>query len=315
MVIRRDAYPKIRELLRKLDVPKKMVQLEVLLFEKQLTAQNSSGMNLLKIGNTRNTMQFQGANTPKGIGVLEFFFKANASKYTPAFDLAYNFMLSQEDIQLNAAPSVLTVNQTPATISIVEEISINNGAAPIDSNKGVVFEKSFSRAQYGITIVLTPTIHHSMDEDELDEIDGFVTLQSNITFDTPKEGADDRPLVDRRHVENEVRVPDGETIILGGLRKKSMREKKDKMPFLGDIPGIGKLFSSSKLVDSNTEMFIFITPKIVLDPKEQLQQMRIEELKKRPGDLPEVFAKLRESKERQKERALQQGIAELGSQM
>ncbi len=52
-------------------------------------------------------------------------------------------MMTQDDIQLNAAPSVITVNQTAAQISIVEEISINNGAAPIDTNKGIAFQNSY----------------------------------------------------------------------------------------------------------------------------------------------------------------------------
>ena len=104
-------------------------------------------------------------------------------------------LMTQEDIQLNAAPSVITVNQTPATISIMEEISLNNGAAPIDTNKGIAFEKSFTRAQYGINIILTPIIHlaEEFEEWNCEERKGFVTLQTNITFDMTQPSADDRP--------------------------------------------------------------------------------------------------------------------------
>lgn len=293
MVVRRDALPRIKELLRKLDVPKKMVEIEVLLFEKQLNTQNSFGMNLLKLGG-RSNVTFTGADAPTGLGVLQFILSGSKSKHFPAYDLAYSFLMSQEDIQLNAAPSVITVNQTPATISIVDEISINNGAAPIDSNKGVVFEQSYSRAQYGITIVLTPTVHMPDDDREGDK--GFVTLQTNITFDTPRPSTDNRPLVNRRHIENEVRVVDGQTVILGGLRKKTSQDSEDRVPFLGEIPGIGKLFGSTNLVDQNTEMFFFITPTIILDPQEQLDCFRCEELMKRPGDIPEFLEDLVEAR-------------------
>lgn len=293
MVVRRDALCKIKELLRKLDVPKKMVEIEVLLFEKQLNTQNSFGMNLLKLGG-RSHVSFTGADAPTGLGVLQFILSGSKTKHFPAYDLAYSFLMSQEDVQLNAAPSVITVNQTPATISIVDEISINNGAAPIDSNKGVVFEQSFSRAQYGITIVLTPTVH--MPDDEKEDDKGFVTLQTNITFDTPRPSAHDRPPVNRRHIENEVRVVDGQTVILGGLRKKTSQDLEDYVPFLGEIPGIGKLFGSTKLVDHNTEMFFFITPTIIYDPQEQLDCFRMEELMKRPGDIPEFLEDLVEAR-------------------
>jgi general secretion pathway protein D len=296
MVIRRDALIRIKELLRKLDVPKKMVQIEVLLFEKRLNNQNSFGLNLLKLGTKSNHIKFESSNVPIGRGVLQFFF---SKKHHPTFDFAYNFLMTQEDIQLNAAPSLITVNQTPATIAITEEISINNGAAPIDTNKGIAFEKSFTRAQYGITIVLTPTIHLPDNEDETEESKGFVTLQTDITFDTTKPSPDDRPLVDKRHIENEVRVVDGQTVILGGLRRKASQDTEEKIPFFGDIPGIGKLFGSSKLTDNNTEMFFFITPKIVLDPKEELDQIRTDQLKKRAGDIPEFLDKMVEARDKQ----------------
>lgn len=310
MVIRRDALPKIKELLRKLDVPKKMVQIEVLLFEKRLNHQNNFGLNLLKLGTKSNHVKFHSAQAHVGKGVLEFFFSKKSSKHFPAFDFAYNFLMTQEDIQLNAAPSLITVNQTPATIAITEEISINNGAAPIDTNKGIAFEKSFTRAQYGITIVLTPTIHlPDLDNEELpDGGKGFVTLQTDITFDTTKPAHDDRPLVDKRHIQNEVRVVDGQTVILGGLRRKASQDSEEKLPFFGDLPGIGMLFGSTKLIDNNTEMFFFITPQIVLDPKDELDQIRTEELKKRAGDIPEFLDKMVEARNRESKKFFKQSM-------
>ena len=296
MVIRRDTLPKIKELLRKLDVPKKMVQIEVLLFEKRLNNQNSFGLNLLKLGTKSNHISFESALTPVGRGVLAFLF---SNKHHPHFDFAYNFLMTQEDIQLNAAPSLITVNQTPATIAITEEISINNGAAPIDTNKGIAFEKSFTRTQYGITIVLTPTVHLPDNEEEVEDGKGFVTLQTDITFDTTKPSQDDRPLVDKRHIQNEVRVVDGQTVILGGLRRKASLDTEEKLPFLGNLPLIGKLFGSTKLIDNNTEMFFFITPKIISDPKDELDHLRAEELKKRAGDIPEFLEKMVEARNKE----------------
>ncbi|HEY5260218.1 MAG TPA: hypothetical protein VIJ46_06175, partial [Rhabdochlamydiaceae bacterium] len=298
MVVRRDALVKIKDLLRKLDVPKRMVQIEVLLFEKQFNDQTSFGLNLLKIGSKKNHAEFKSSflGHSDNSGILQFLFGASKSKHFPAFDLAYNFLMTQEDVQLNAAPSVTTVNQTPATIKIVEELSINNGAAPVEAtNNTTVFEKSYSRAQYGIVIVVTPTVHPPGENEE----SGFVTLHTNVTFDTPRSKHDDRPLIDRRNVENEVRVADGETVILGGLRKKITHDNQEKVPFLGELPGIGKLFGTSKLTDHNTEMFIFITPTIITDPKEDQERLRTETLKKRPGDIPEFLECLVEARDRQ----------------
>lgn len=314
MVVRRDVLGKIKDLLRTLDVPKKMVQIEVLLFEKRIRNETNYGMNLLKLGSKKNGIQYSSAilpNTQPGVaipGVLEFLLHGDSSKHFPAYDLIYTFMMTQEDIQLNTAPSVTTVNQTPATITIVEEISINNGAAPVNTNNGTIsFQNSFSRANYGTIINVTPTVHVS--DDETSEGKGFVTLQTNVTFDTTRHASNnDRPDVDRRHIENEVRVSDGQTVILGGLRKKQSNDKEEKIPFLGDIPLFGKLFGSSKLSTHNTEMFIFITPKIILDPYEELIQIRTEELKKRPGDIPEYLERVVESMDKERRKYFNQSM-------
>ncbi len=306
MTVRRDVLGKIKDLLKKLDVPKKMVQIEVLLFERRLNSQNNFGLNLLKLGGDKNGVHYTPLGGPPvgAPGILQFFFHGPKHKYTPQFDIAYNFLMTQEDIQLNASPSVITVNQTPATISIVEELSINNGAAPVDTNKGTSFEKSFARVQYGITIILTPTIHIA----ETTEEKGVVTLKTNISFDTTKPHPDDRPLVDRRHIENEVRIVDGETVILGGLRRKAKQDREEKVPFFGEIPGIGKLFGSTQLTDHDTEMFFFITPKIIYDPQQEISQVRTEFLKKRPGDMPEFLQKVEEARDKERNRYFRQSM-------
>jgi general secretion pathway protein D len=308
MVVRRDALIKVKELLRKLDIPKKMVQIELLLFEKRITNESSFGMNLLKLGSKKNGVRYTSFLAPHGAGVLEFMLHGHSSKHFPAYDVAYSFLMTQDDIQLNAAPCFVTVNQTPAEISIVEEISVNNGAAPVDTNKGIAFEKSFTRSQYGIIITVTPTIHMPDPDDPLSDGKGFVTLQTNVTFDTTKNNKEDRPLVDRRHIENEVRVQDKETVILGGLRRKASQDNEEKIPFLGEIPGLGKLFGTTKLTSSNTEMFIFITPTIVLNPEEELIQIRTEELKKRPGDIPEFLQRVVECREKERRRFFDNSI-------
>lgn len=310
MTVRKDTLGKIKELLKKLDVPKKMVQLEILLFERRINSQNNFGLNLLKLGKTFNGMTYRpvaGPHVPTrhhvghkerdsiGEGVLQFFFHGPHHKYLPHFDVAYNFLLTQDNIQLNAAPSIITVNQTPATISIMEEVSINNGAAPVNTSSGqIAFEKSFSRNQYGINIVLTPTIHMP---DEAGEEKGAVTLKTNISFDTTsKHDKDKQPNVDRRHLENEVRVIDGETVVLGGLRRKIREDHEEKVPFFGDIPFFGRFFGTTHIIDHDTELFFFITPKIVYDPQAQMEQIRCEELMKRPGDIPEFLERVDEAR-------------------
>lgn len=304
MVIRRDTLDKIKELLKKIDVPKKMVHIEVMLFEKMINNQNNFGLNLLKIGtpasNTHETgVQYESQPGSFLKGVLQFIISRKKSSHFPAFDLAYNFLMSQEDVRINAAPSVTTVNQVPTKVSIVEELSVNNGAAPIETSNGTIaFENSYTRNQYGINIVMTPTIHEPDPDDEGHQ--RYITLETHVNFDTINSDINDRPKVNRRSVENQVRVLDGETIILGGLRKKTAQDNTEKIPFLGEIPGIAKFFGTSRMKDELTEMIIFITPKILGDSKEEMNCFRQQELKKRPGDIPEFLASILDARRKEK---------------
>ena len=306
MVVRRDTLDKIKDLLKKLDVPKKMVHMEVLLFEKVIKNKNNFGLNVLKLGSFASGQRQTGIQYDSQVGsiakgILQFLITRPKSSSFPAFDIAYNFLMAQEDIRINASPSVTTVNQVPAKVSIVEELSINNGAAPIDmGNGGITFDNSFTRNQYGINIVMTPTVHEPRMDDEDER--RFITLETHVNFDTINSDINDRPKVNRRSIENQVRVLDGETIILGGLRKKSGEDITEKIPFLGEIPGIAKLFGTSKLTDEFTEMIIFITPKVLQDSKEELDKFRYEELKKRPGDLPEFLLEVEEAKKNKKKK-------------
>lgn len=309
MVVRREELSKIKTLLKKLDVPKKMVQLDVLLVEKRLTDRKQVGFNILEIGKNSSgeketAMSFDTNNLAVNKGILSFMFSRNGGK-APPMNITYNFLLAQDDVRINANPSVITVNQTPASVSIVEEISINNGAIKLDTTGGVTVEQSYTRAQYGITINLTPTIHLA-DEDK--EERGFVTLQTNLEFDTTQAVANDRPPVTRRHIENEVCIADGETVVLGGLRRKIEEESREKIPFLGDLPGLGKLFGATKSTDTNTEMFIFITPHIIKDPVDDLRKVREAECQKRLGDLPEFLEKIGEAKSKEKKRLFANSI-------
>ncbi len=322
MVVRREELPKIKTLLKRMDVPKRMVQLDVLLVEKKINDNRQLGLEILQLGTNSSgrketAISYQTLNnfipeTDEEIirngppGLFSFLFSRPSGKF-PAADIKFNFLISQEDVRIKANPSVLAINQTPAMISIVEEISINNGAFPFNSPTGTTIMDSFTRAQFGITITLTPTIH--LPDSEEEDI-GFVSLETDVEFDSTKMilESKDKPPVTRRHITNEVRVADGETIILGGLRQQIEEGTRDKIPFLGDLPGIGKLFGTSKARDVSTEMFIFITPRIIKDPIEDLRCIRQEEYAMRAGDIPEFLKCIDDAKSYDRKKLFDQSL-------
>lgn len=58
-------------------------------------------------------------------------------------------------------------------------------------------------------------------------------------------------------------VRDSDTVVIGGIYTKTQTETRNKIPFLGDIPYLGYLFSFTKIDDKDAELLIFITPKII----------------------------------------------------
>ena len=242
-------------------------------------------------------------------GITQFFLSRKKTGGNPAFDLIYNLLLTREDIQINASPSVLTMNQTPAKIEIAEEISVDTGIYEIPATGSNALKRSFARARYGIKIEILPTIHMVSESEDgnCNDEENYVNMITDINFETIQPspvGAYDRPPVTSRVISNEVRIPDGQTVILGGLRRKNTNDKRDVIPFIGELPGIGKLFSSSFMEDNSTEMFIFITPKIISDPGEELLRLRQAEMTRRPGDIPEFLCSLVEAREIEKNRLM-----------
>ncbi len=311
MVVDKEYLSRINDIVAKLDTPKKMVQIDILLFERNLVENTDYGLNLLRIGgaasNTRNTsFTFQDIAR----GVTEFMLSRPKTDCMPAFDLTYRFLMTQQHVRLNANPSVVTLNQVPARVTILDEISISTGVNFIDSTNSNVPRASFARAQYGITIDVTPTVHlNTPDNPSGDNVD-YITLKSDIYFDTIDRTTDtpERPPVNRRNITNEVMVPDGQTIVLGGLRKKESADRRDAIPLVGEIPGFGKLFSFTTMEDRSTEMIIFLTPKIIYDPCVDIERIKMEKLSERPGDLPYFMCRMNESRECQIHDAYRQTV-------
>ncbi|NOY17195.1 MAG: type IV pilus secretin PilQ, partial [Gammaproteobacteria bacterium] len=71
------------------------------------------------------------------------------------------------------------------------------------------------------------------------------------------------PSIDTRNVETRVLVDNGETLVLGGIYEQERGKETERVPFFGELPGIGWLFKSSSNVNNKSEMLIFVTPKII----------------------------------------------------
>jgi type IV pilus assembly protein PilQ len=92
---------------------------------------------------------------------------------------------------------------------------------------------------------------------------GSVIMELQISKDNPS--ADGTGSIEKREVKTTVQINDGETVVLGGVYEYETGIDNYKIPFFGDLPGIGFLFKKKQESDRKRELLVFVTPKIVKD--------------------------------------------------
>ncbi len=162
-------------------------------------------------------------------------------------------------------PSVLCTNNKEATIQVGQTQSILTQAQQSTQGQGNIIN-SYSREDIGITLKVKPRLSSN----------NKVTLEVEAEIEDILPGSSasaDRPTTTKRKVTTNAIVNNGETIILGGLMKSSGGKTSVKVPLLGDIPVLGRLFTSNGSADSQINVVIYLTPYIVRK-SDDLQKLR-----------------------------------------
>jgi len=176
------------------------------------------------------------------------------------------FLESQGDVHTVSNPKVLTLNNQPALITVGTEYfyKIQQSSNQQGTNGGVaatVQNDIVSSVFAGVLLDITPEISN----------DQTITLKVNPSVSTTRQdlssdnqaGRTMPPDLDRRQLASVVTVKDGARVILGGLINKSNTMKKNKVPLLGDIPGLGYLFKYEEEIVSTQELIVIIEPHII----------------------------------------------------
>jgi len=157
--------------------------------------------------------------------------------------------------QILSQPSVLCTNNKESTIYVGQTQSIlTQSQQSTQGNSNVL--NNYSREDIGITLKVKPRLSSN----------NKVSLEVETTIEdiVPGSGSSaDRPTTTKRSVKTNAIVNHGQTIILGGLIKSSTGKSSTKIPILGDIPILGKLFTSKGESKSKINVVIYLTPYIV----------------------------------------------------
>jgi type IV pilus assembly protein PilQ len=152
--------------------------------------------------------------------------------------------------EIVSSPRVITANQKEATISQGVEIpytqASSSGATTVSFKEAVLSLR--------VTPQITP--------------DGRIILDLTVNKDSigqnvPVAGGGFVPSIDTREIVTQVLVNDGETVVLGGILETEKFESEGKVPGLGDIPVLGRLFKQNSTTSNKRELLIFVTPRIL----------------------------------------------------
>jgi type II secretory pathway component GspD/PulD (secretin) len=189
--------------------------------------------------------------------------------------IVLNYLKTKTDAKSLARPKILTMNNETAEIRIAtSEVVGTNTQVIATSGGGATGLESANadRQDTGIVLRVTPMINKVTGEITM-RIFPSQKVSSASTF-VDSFGNTFRN-VEERSTRSLVKVRDGETIILGGLISTDYTEGKTSVPILGDIPVLGALFrNKSKTRDSERELLVFITPRIVQEAPVEFAQAR-----------------------------------------
>ncbi|MEZ2417239.1 type IV pilus secretin PilQ [Luteibacter sp. RCC_6_2] len=173
-------------------------------------------------------------------------------------DLELSAAQTEGRSEVISSPRVITANQQEAVIKqgtqigyVTYQASSTGGGA---SNATVQFKDAV------LELRVTPTI----------TADSRVYLKINVKKDalagnTPSPGGGFVPSIDTREINTSVLVDNGQTVVLGGIYEITKSNTTDKVPGLGDIPGLGVLFRRTNRGNNKAELLIFVTPRILSD--------------------------------------------------
>ncbi|MFC0308981.1 type IV pilus secretin PilQ [Gallibacterium trehalosifermentans] len=175
-------------------------------------------------------------------------------------DLELKALEQENNVEIIASPHLLTSNQKRALIKQGSEIPY---VIEDDNEKRSRTHIEFKEAVLGLEV--TPQVLHQ----------GMIALDLVVTQNaagaTIPYGAGQVVTIDKQEVQSQVMVKDGETVVLGGIFHDLIGKGENKVPLLGDIPGLGKLFSSKAERHQKRELVVFITPRIIHNAAETLE--------------------------------------------
>lgn len=230
----------------KIDVPPYQIRIDALITEVSEQGRKALGLDWSWIEEAPSTQRPARIGVQQLIGTVGYSFTG-----VDALLMQLRSVVERGDAKIRANPTLVAVEGQPASLFVgrTTYYRIVTGTEQTQVTRLEAIEA-------GVSLSLVARVSD----------DGTIVLQiSPSVEDVQGHGPDDLPVVGSRRVQTTVRVQDGETIGIGGLVQEVQVENRSRVPILGDLPIFGRLFSSDRTTTEETEVLIFITPRIVRD--------------------------------------------------
>jgi type IV pilus assembly protein PilQ len=227
------------------------------------TSSSSTALDQINQSAITNRRGGSGSNTPLPMPSLSERLNVNLPVADPAGSLGFSILAADFllDLELSAlesegrgevvsTPRIITANQAEAFIQ--QGVEIPYEARQAGQAAGAI-NVQFKEAvlELRVTPLITP--------------DNRIQLSLNVKQDTVGEIFNNIPSIDTRELGTQVLLENGQTVVLGGIYQEERNFTATKVPVLGDVPGIGRLFRQRSTNDQRRELLIFVTPQLLDD--------------------------------------------------
>lgn len=278
---KKEEYAILDEVIKKLDIPRKMVYIEALIMEVSMAKEHELGVQWLggqSAGhfNDRPINVFSssssGANLlpsvgsdgivslPSGftLGVLGDTIQIGGIEF-PSIGAVVRAYATDSDVQILSTPQVMTMDNEEAEIRVVDNIPFIT-RRDTSSDFSSINYSNYEFKDVGVVLKITPQINQER----------FVRLniEQEVSQVVSTDERSGQPTTLKREAKTTVSIQDGQTVVIGGLIDETDHKTKYKVPVLGSIPLVGRMFRSQSNSLSRKNLYIFITPHIIDNPAE-----------------------------------------------
>jgi len=271
----KEEYEAVKEFIKKLDIRRRQVLITATVVEASAKKILESGVRWQILG-TQGGAVFKGSSlqdvynafksgqfvvgafstsgTTVNVGGVDLFFP----------DLVFLFSLLEQGTGFNVVsnPKVLTLDNQPALIKVGQVVPFPTGIKyDVNGNPIITYDYKDVGLELNITPRITGSTVRLVIDLTLQEITGYLTNQvAGVNYTVP--------ITSNRELNSDVVVENGQTVVIGGLVSRKTLKTVEKVPGLGDVPLVGKLFRFDRDEKDRTSLFIFLTPYVVSSPEE-----------------------------------------------